>query len=87
MMVQFILAEAQDFTENIDIISTTEEKFMCFEFCKLIFKDTFKFLTMSLESLVEIMIKKIYCLQKNIMKISLSLRCVKECILMSGLMI
>jgi hypothetical protein len=54
----FILAEAQDFTENIDIISTTEEKFMCFEFCKLIFKDTFKFLTMSLESLVEIMDKK-----------------------------
>jgi hypothetical protein len=50
----FILADAQDFTENIDIISTTEEKFMCFEFCKLVFKDTFKFLTMSLESLVEI---------------------------------
>lgn len=50
----FILADAQDFTDNIDIISTTEEKFMCFEFCKLVFKDTFKFLTMSLESLVEI---------------------------------
>jgi hypothetical protein len=50
---QFILSEAHKFVKNIKCISTSSEKFMCFDFCNLKFIDSFKFLGASLSKLVE----------------------------------
>ena len=49
----FILAEASKFTENIEIIATTEEKFMTFSFNSINFLDSYKFLADSLDNLVK----------------------------------
>ena len=54
---QFILREAYNFTENIRIISTSEEKFMKFDFMGLSFIDSFKHLNASLDTLVQNLVK------------------------------
>jgi hypothetical protein len=50
---QFILSEAHKFVKNIKCISTSSEKFMCFDFCNLKFIDSFNFLGATLSKLVE----------------------------------
>jgi len=56
----FIIKEASNYTENIQVIAQSFEKYMTFMFCKLRFIDSFQFVSASLEKLVDSLITDDY---------------------------